>query len=156
MDRLARDWIESLGLEPHPEGGHYRRTHASPVEVEVGGRRRPAMTSIRYLLDAGERSAWHRVDADECWHWDAGGPLELLLHREGGGTIERQVLGAAAEGRATHCIVPAGVWQSARTLDRYALVTCVVAPGFVWEGFELLGPGAPLAVELSRLDVVQR
>ena len=156
MDDCAGHWIDALGLEPHPEGGYYRRIHASPLEVGVQGRRRPAMTAIRYLLEAGQRSAWHRVDAEECWHWDDGGPLQLLLHREGDAAIEQYVLGAAGEGRTTTCIVPAGVWQSARALDRYALVTCVVAPGFLWEGFELLEPGTPLARELSRLDVVQR
>ncbi|MDH7453130.1 cupin domain-containing protein [Luteimonas composti] len=156
MDDCAGHWIDALGLEPHPEGGYYRRIHASPLEVVVQGRRRPAMTAIRYLLEAGQRSAWHRVDADECWHWDDGGPLQLLLHREGDAAIEQYVLGAAGEGRATTCIVPAGVWQSARALDRHALATCVVAPGFLWEGFELLEPGTPLGWELSRLDVVQR
>lgn len=156
MADTAREWIDVLGLEPHPEGGHYRRVHASAVEVEARGLRRPAMTAIRYLLDAGQRSQWHRVDADEAWHWDAGGPLELLLHREGSGRIERLVLDAACAGRTAPCVVPAGVWQSARTLDRHALVTCVVAPGFVWAGFELLAPGSALAAELSRLDEAGR
>jgi predicted cupin superfamily sugar epimerase len=150
----AHRLIEALGLQPHPEGGHYRRIHASAVETEVHGRRRPAMTAIRYLLEAGGRGDWHRVDADEAWHWDGGGPLELLLHREGSGLIERHVLGPAAEGFASTAIVPAGVWQSARAGDRHALVTCVVAPGFVWEGFELLSSDSAVAVELSRLEAV--
>ena len=156
MAGSAREWIDALGLEPHPEGGHYRRIHVSALEVEARGLRRPAMTAIRYLLDAGERSAWHRVDADEAWHWDAGGPLELLLHREGSGLLERHLLGAAGTGRASACVVPAGVWQSARVLDRQALTTCVVAPGFVWEGFELLEAGTALAAELSRLEAARR
>lgn len=156
MADSARHWIDALGLVPHPEGGHYRRIHASATEVVVRGLRRPAMTAIRYLLEAGTRSAWHRVDADESWHWDAGGALELLLHREGSDAVDVHVLGPAAAGYATTHIVPAGVWQSARALDRHALVTCVVAPGFVWEGFELLPQESALAADLSRLGALQR
>ena len=78
MGTSARDLIDTLSLAPHPEGGHYRRIHAASIEVEANGRRRLAMTAIHYLLDAGERSRWHRVDADECWHWQQGGVLELL------------------------------------------------------------------------------
>ncbi|MGJ4803899.1 cupin domain-containing protein [Luteimonas sp. SDU82] len=155
MDDSAHSRIRSLRLEPHPEGGHYRRIHASSRQVEAGGRLRPAMTAIHYLLDSGERSAWHRVDADEWWHWDEGDALELLQHRQGSGLVERVVLGAGA-GEVRSCVMPAGVWQSARALDRYALVTCVVAPGFDWEGFGLLDPDSALARELSRLPVVQR
>ena len=57
MDETTRALIERHGLAPHPEGGHYRRVHASACEVEVHGRRRPAMTAIRYLLAPGEASA---------------------------------------------------------------------------------------------------
>lgn len=155
VDEAVRHRIQSLGLEPHPEGGYFRRIHASGTEVEGNGRRRPAMTAIRYLLDSGERSGWHRVDADECWHWDEGGVLELLQHAPGSDVVERTLLGPVAAG--THCcIVPAGAWQSARALAGHVLVTCVVAPGFVWEGFELLDPCSPLARELQALAVVQR
>ena len=106
---------DQLDLKPHPEGGHYRRIHASPIVVEACGRQRPAMTAIEYLLGRGERSAWHRVDADESWHWNDGGALELLQHREGGGAIERVVLGPDPGGRRSW-IVPAGlgngIWKS--------------------------------------------
>ncbi len=155
MDDSARRCIDALGLAPHPEGGHYRRIHSSPIVVEACGHRRPAMTAIEYLLDRGERSAWHRVDADESWHWNDGCALELLQHREGGGAIERVVLGPDPGSRRAW-IVPAGLWQSACALEGHVLVTCVVAPGFVWEGFELLDPKAALAAELQRLVVVQR
>lgn len=157
MDDALRHRIEALALEPHPEGGYYRRIHASRIEVEANGHRRPAMTAIRYLLGSDGRSAWHRIDADECWHWDDGGVLELLRHAPGSSVVERVLLGpASAGGTAQSCIVPAGAWQSARALQGHVLVTCVVAPGFVWEGFELLDPGDALARELAGLAVVQR
>src|SRR6185437_14480700 len=67
--------IAKLGLTPHPEGGHYRETWRAP---ESAGHRASG-TAILYLLGPGERSAWHRVDATEIWHYHAGDPLELLI-----------------------------------------------------------------------------
>lgn len=77
------------------------------------------------------------------------------MHCEGSGRVEVAPLGPSGRGQAC-CVVPAGVWQAARTADRHALVTCVVAPGFVWEGFELLAQDSALARELWRLPVVKR
>ena len=155
MDEVARELIRLHGLEPHPEGGHYRRIHASAVEVEDKGLRRPAMTAIRYLLCAEERSAWHRVDADEAWHWQQGGPLELLQFDAPGGVLSRTRLAPAPDGEALSCIVPAGTWQSARAMAGAVLVQCTVAPGFVWAGFELLQPESDVARDLRRRGVVQ-
>ncbi|MBP6797330.1 MAG: cupin domain-containing protein [Luteimonas sp.] len=151
---MARLLIERHGLQPHPEGGHYRRVHASGVEVEASGRRRPAMTAIRYLLAAGERSAWHRVDADEAWHWQQGGTLDLRQFEASTGALSRTRLGPPAEGGQVSCIVPAGAWQSAFAPDDAVLVMCTVAPGFVWEGFELLDAASDVARELARLGAL--
>ena len=150
----ARRLIDRLALEPHPEGGHYRRIHASSIEVESNGRRRPAMTAIEYLLARGERSSWHRIDADEAWHWQQGDALELSCFDATEGAFTRMRLGPATHGGAMTCIVPANAWQSARPLGDHALVVCTVAPGFVWEGFELPDPTGELARELRRLDAL--
>ncbi len=69
--------IARLGLQPHPEGGHYRQTFRAPDSP------RGASTAIYFLLKAGERSHWHKVDADEVWHHYAGAPLELSLSDDG-------------------------------------------------------------------------
>ena len=74
----ADEIIARLGLQPHPEGGHYRETFRAPDS----GRAAPS-TAIYFLLKAGERSHWHRVDADEIWHHYAGAPLELSLSDDG-------------------------------------------------------------------------
>ena len=154
MAASAHDLIQTFALVPHPEGGHYRRIHASTVEVEVNGCRRPAMTAIHYLLAAGQRSRWHRVDGDECWQWQQGSALELLRYDQASGHFSRTLVGPGREANGAACIVPAGCWQSARVHEDYALVTCTVAPGFVWEGFELLDPVSPLARELQRLEAL--
>jgi predicted cupin superfamily sugar epimerase len=126
----ADELIELLGLAPHPEGGWYRETW-----------REPATTAIYYLLRAGERSGWHRVDATEIWHFYRGDPLELAVSA-GGHDVERHVLGPnLAAGQQPQAAVRAGVWQSAVPLGDFALVGCTVAPAFRFAGFELAPAG---------------
>jgi predicted cupin superfamily sugar epimerase len=124
----------ALGLMPHPEGGHYRELWRDrPAD---GGR--GAGTSILFLLAAGEVSAWHRVDAAEVWLWQAGAPLHL-------GMADRAAVRLGpdlAAGEALQAVVPAGVWQAARSLGAWSLVSCVVAPAFEFAGFELAPAGA--------------
>jgi predicted cupin superfamily sugar epimerase len=131
--RPGESLIEALGLEPHPEGGWYRRTWEAPADVGE----RPAASAIYYLLLEGEVSAPHRIDATELWHFYDGDPLELVLESPGGVT-ETRVLGRdLAAGQRPQAVVDAGTWQSARPLGRYALVGATVTPAFVYEGFEL-------------------
>lgn len=132
----ARDLIAALGLKPHPEGGWYTETWRSTA---ADGGRSPG-TVIYFLLDAGEFSHWHRVDADETWHWYAGGPLSLSLSPNGH-DAEARVLGPEIlAGQRPQITVPAGWWQAATSLGAYTLVGCTVAPGFEFEGFELAPP----------------
>jgi predicted cupin superfamily sugar epimerase len=129
--------IAKLGLGPHPEGGHYRETWRA--DADAGGR--PTATAILYLLAAGERSAWHRVDAAEVWLFHGGDPLELHVAPDAEAPSTRYVLGTeVVEAEQPQVVVPAGAWQSARTLGAWTLVSCVVSPGFRFEGFELPPP----------------
>jgi uncharacterized protein len=133
----ANELADALGMQPHPEGGRYVETWRGP---DVGGR--ATETAIYFLLAAGERSHWHRVDADEIWLFYAGDPLALEVAAAAGATVERHVLGSAvANGERPQVVVPAGAWQSATPLGSWTLVSCVVTPGFVFEGFELAPDG---------------
>ena len=127
----AAQVIAALGLQPHPEGGWFRETF-----------RDAASTAIFYLLEAGQVSAWHRVNnAAEAWHHYAGGPLELSLAPPDG-PASRQVLGPdLLAGQAPQAVVPVGWWQSARPLGRWTLVGCTVAPAFEFAAFELAPQG---------------
>ena len=128
--------IAKLGLQPHPEGGWYRQTWVGPGEVRASG------TAILFLLQAGERSHWHRVDADEIWIFNAGAPLVLALGQEAAREV---VLGPQVlAGQVVQAVVPAGWWQATRSLGGWTLVTCTVSPGFRFAGFELAGPGFDL------------
>ena len=130
--------ITALGMQPHPEGGHYVETFR---DAPGGGRGHS--TAIYFLLRRGERSAWHRVrDAAEVWHFHAGAPLKLELAGPGGERRETRVLGVdLPAGERPQAVVPANWWQSAESLGEWTLVGCTVAPGFDFAAFELATPG---------------
>ena len=101
----AEDVIEALGMRAHPEGGWYAETWRATAPEGV----RPRGSAIVYLLAAGERSHWHRVDADEIWQYSAGDPLELRVWAEGEAAITVHHLGGdVAGGSAVQAVVPAG------------------------------------------------
>ena len=131
-----RTIIKTLGLSPHPEGGWYRETWRA-----AGGDGRSAATAIHFLLEHGQRSHWHRVDAAELWLWHAGSPLELLVEQEDGGVATIRLGGDVTQGYAPQWLVPANRWQSTEAPSGWALVSCVVVPGFDFAGFELAAPG---------------
>jgi predicted cupin superfamily sugar epimerase len=134
-----RDLVERLGMRAHPEGGWYVETWlASGREGS-----RPASSAILFLLASGERSHWHRLDADEVWHWSAGDDLELRTWTDGDAAVEVHRLGGdvtGAAGTTLQATVPAGAWQAARTLGAWTLVGCIVAPAFEFDGFTLAAP----------------
>ncbi len=137
--RDAGSIISELELAAHPEGGFYRETW----RADVGADERASGTAIYYLLRAGERSHWHRVDATEIWHYYAGDPLELsMAAATGEEPARRYLLGPDLEaGQRPQLIVPEGGWQSAATTGAWTLVGCTVSPAFQFEGFELADPG---------------
>ena len=127
----AAEIIALLDLERHPEGGWYRQTFRDDVP---GTRARS--TLIYYLLEAGDRSHWHRIDSAEVWHWYAGAPLELRIDHA------VHILGNdLAVGQRPQGVVPLHAWQAARSLGAWTLVGCTVAPGFEFAHFELAPPG---------------
>lgn len=130
----AADVVDALGLQPHREGGWYTETWRAPA---TDGER-PSSSAILYLLQRGERSHWHRVDADEIWQFSAGAALELRISAAAGSLVEDHRLGGdVTRGEVPQVVVPAGAWQSARPLGEWSLVGCVVAPAFSFDGFEL-------------------
>jgi predicted cupin superfamily sugar epimerase len=129
-----------LGLEPHPEGGWYRRTWTANAPVETERGERPAATLIYFLLPPGEASAWHVVSSDEIWLWHGPDPLSLQLggSRAAPGHGPTIVLGPdEALGQRAQALVPAGTWQRTLPSEGEALVSCVVSPGFSFDDWAL-------------------
>jgi uncharacterized protein len=134
----VRQLIARLGLKPHPEGGHFREIYRHRHDDSDA---RGHATSIYYLLEAGQVSHWHRIDAVELWHFHAGAPLELSVVERDRPPIRYRLgidLEADEQPQAT---VPPKAWQSARSLGDWSLVGCTVAPAFDFAGFELAAPG---------------
>ena len=139
----ADEIIAALGMQPHLEGGHFVETWRGAD----GGDGRSVGTAIYFLLRAGDRSHWHRVDADEVWLFHAGAPL--LLSVGSADDVAEHVLGVdLAAGQRPQLVVPAHAWQAAESTGEYTLVSCTVMPGFEFDGFELAPPdwqpGQPL------------
>ncbi|ANI78887.1 MULTISPECIES: cupin domain-containing protein [Sphingobium] len=129
--------IKALDLAPHPEGGWYRETWRA--EAHAG--ERAAGTAIYFLLEAHQRSHWHKVDADEHWFWHGGAPLLLSVAGDDC-AVGRVTLGFdLMAGQCPQGIVPAGHWQAAEPLGGWVLVSCTVVPAFEFSGFTLAPPG---------------
>jgi predicted cupin superfamily sugar epimerase len=134
----AEGIIAHLGLQPHPEGGHFRETFRDMRMIDG----RSASTLIYFLLAKGERSHWHRVDAAEVWHFYAGAPLELHYAASDKTPPASIILGSdLANGQQPQFVIPQGNWQAAESLGEWTLVGCTVAPGFEFSGFELAKKG---------------
>jgi predicted cupin superfamily sugar epimerase len=134
----AKDLIAQLDLSPHPEGGWYREVHRSAQILTMPHGPRAALTSIYYLLEAGQLSRWHLVNSDEIWHLQAGAPLELLIYQPADKRFSRKLLGPPAAGQEPIGAVRAGEWQAARSTGAWSLVGCDVAPGFDFEDFQFV------------------
>jgi predicted cupin superfamily sugar epimerase len=146
-DRRVEELIRLLQLQPHPEGGHYAEVYRSrdrvratrPLSSPSPAPERSAVTTIYYLLAAGDKSRWHVVSSDEIWHCYEGDGLELVTFDPAAGTVHRDQLGLPSPSTSGVVVVPAGHWQAARPLGGYCLAGCTVAPGFEFEDFRFVG-----------------
>ena len=131
--------IAHYGLEPHPEGGFYRRTYASPVHTDFLGSHRPVCTAILFLLRAGQYSRLHRIPQDEMWHFYLGDPLRLALITPAGESKEIILGHKLSAGQMLQYNVPGGSWFGATPAKHssFSLVGCTVAPGFCMDELQL-------------------
>lgn len=132
-DLGVQEIVRMLDMSPHPEGGWYVETFRDAP----GPDGRAASTAIYFLLAADQVSAWHRVDAAEIWLWQAGAPLALTVSEDGVSAASQRLGPDLRAGERPQGVVPKGAWQAAESLGAWTLVSCVVAPGFQFSGFEL-------------------
>jgi len=143
--RDAAYWISRLSLAPHPEGGYYRSTYASPLWIAQSALPpgftgpRLASTAIYFLVDGSNFSAFHRLQSDEVWHFYVGSALVIHVIAPDGSASEILLGGDPESSESLQGIVKAGSWFGARVKDSqsFALVGCTMAPGFDFEDFEL-------------------
>ena len=183
MRPTAADLAATLGLEPHPEGGFFRETYRADEIVWTPRGERAASTAILFLVTASAISRLHRLASDELWVFQGGLPLEIVTLAPGG-ELEKRVLGdlegtvrtpgstadETDSGSATapspawspQALVLAGSWQGARLAGgphlpasrAWALVSCIVSPGFEYEDFELGERDALLAAYPQNAEIV--
>ena len=153
MHARAEELIRTLHLQPHREGGYFAETFRSPRRVRPLGVEgdRSALTTIYYLLAAGSGSRWHRLDADEIWHFYEGMCLELLLLDASARILTRARLGPSVPAEVRVQVVPAGSWVAARLTGEYTLVGCTMGPGFEDRGFALMRDMPDVAADVARL-----
>jgi predicted cupin superfamily sugar epimerase len=148
----AAELAATLGLEPHREGGFFHETFRAEEIVITSRGERAASTAILFLVTAAAMSHLHRLSSDELWVFQGGLPLEVVVLSPEG-KLETYLLGDPADGpgrvgvvtTAPQALVPAGSWQGARLAGgthlpasrAWALVSCIVSPGFEYEDFEL-------------------
>ncbi len=122
----AADIVRLLDLKPRPEGGHFRETFHDEARDSSG---RAVSTSIYFLLEAGEVSRWHRIDAAEVWHYYCGAALEITTSQTGAEMAVHRLVPDLLQGERPQFALSAHCWQSARSLGRWTLAGCTVAPG---------------------------
>lgn len=139
MSSTAQDWIARLNLLPHPEGGYYREVYRSTFNVSPSNNAKTigSCTSIHYLLQGEDFSAFHRLAYPELWYFHDGASLDVhSIDPAGNYSVKRLGKG---EGESLSLAIEPGVWFAAEVHDKsgFALVSCVVAPAFDFSVFEM-------------------
>lgn len=134
--KTSKNWVNDLQLEPHPEGGYYRRIYESEYKTPTPSGDRPSATSIHYLLERHDFSAWHKIKHDEIWFFHDGGQL-LIRSLNPQGEIIEHLLGDDQ----LSVTIPGNTWFCSELAEKspqdFALVSCVVTPGFDFADFEM-------------------
>jgi predicted cupin superfamily sugar epimerase len=145
MKTDANYWVNTLQLDKHIEGGFYKEVYRSPITA--GKEFLPASfngdtsfcTSIYFLLEHDQFSAFHRIASDEIWHFYAGNTLIIYEMEIGGDVIEHRLGNGRGKGEVFQTVIRAGNWFASRPAkgSDYSLVGCTVSPGFDFADFKL-------------------
>jgi len=136
---------QRLNLQPHPEGGYYAETYRAQEKIAHSALNsrfsgdRSFSTAIYFLVPAGTFSAFHRIQADEGWHFYYGTPLRVHMLVEGQGYSYQDLGMDFEQGQRPQFVVPHGAWFASEPVsdEGFSLVGCTVAPGFDFEDFEM-------------------
>lgn len=143
MNSRINDLVETLNLEPHPEGGYYTEVYRSEGIIETEEDDFPDgrhfSTSIYYLLKSEDQSYFHRIKSDEVWHHYEGSSLTIHLISRSGSYREIHLGKNLRKGQKPQQIVPSGYWFGVTVdePDSYSLCGCTVSPGFDFDDFEM-------------------
>lgn len=138
-------WVKHLGLEAHPEGGYFKETFRSEGSIPASALPEPFAgersfsTAIYFMLTSENFSAFHRIAADELWHFYTGAPITVHTLDEKGRHGEIKLGPDPSQGQQFQAYIPGGTWFASEVAEpeTYGLVGCTVAPGFDFADFEM-------------------
>jgi uncharacterized protein len=159
----AKQWIEVLGLVSHPEGGWYREVYRNTGNIPAGAlegftEERSICTSIYFLLEGNDFSAFHRIRSDEIWNFYDGSPT-IISAISPEGVLIQYLLGRDIRNKESlQVVIPAGWWFASKVInpDSYVLAGCIVAPGFDFKDFELGRKAGLLEKYPQHSDLVEK
>ncbi len=143
----SKEIINTLELTPHPEGGYFKEIYRSKGVIKneslayLTEGTRNYSTSIYFLLDQMDFSAFHRIKQDEVWHFYLGSTLLLHTINPKGEYACIRIGNNITDGEVLQYVVPAGTWFASEIENKneYALCGCTVSPGFDFNDFEMPG-----------------
>ena len=155
-------FVNLFNLQPHPEGGYFSQTFKSNHSVKstdierYGNNSRCAGTSIYYLLNKTDFSAWHKLQSDEIWHYYKG--CEVIIYLiDKQNNLKSYVLGDPSKNinAVFQISISSDTWFAAELIDKdsYCLIGCTVNPGFEFIDFEL-GDSNLLIHEFPQHEVI--
>ncbi len=162
--RTAEYWINRLQLTTHIEGGAFREIYRSPVSAPLSALPssftgdRSFCTSIYFLLQQHQFSAFHKIKSDEIWHFYYGDPLIVYEIDQQGRLIEHRLGCDPDNNESFQCVIIAGNWFAARLAPGgdYSLVGCTVSPGFDFVDFELANRAVLAAAYPQHEDLIRQ
>ncbi len=138
-----KELVATLDLEPHLEGGYYRRTYQSNNQsmVTTTGGQRYRMTSIYYLLTTDSPVGhFHLNQSDIVHYYHLGDAIEYSLIFPDG-TLKTVMMGSnVIEGECLQLHVHGGVWKASRLKEGsagFGLISEAVSPGFDYADMQL-------------------
>lgn len=143
MNAKASEYIKQLQLIKHPEGGYFKEVYRSGERIlpEHLPKRyktsRNFSTSIYFLLEGNQFSAFHLLQSDELWHFYDGSSV-LLYVIDKKGNLSLQKLGKSEDSNFQITIKKKN-WFAAEVENKksFSLFGCTVSPGFEFDDFNL-------------------
>ena len=160
--RDAQYWINHLDLLPHPEGGHFKEVYRSDEKIKrsaLPGRfpdDRAFSTSIYFLLQKREFSAFHKIKSDEVWHFYDGDPVSITMIDDKGKLTTYKLGLSPHKGIMPQVTIPANNWFASETTGNFSLVGCTVSPGFDFDDFEMADRDLLISQNGEHREIIER
>ena len=164
MNEAAQILIKNLNLVKHPEGGYYTEIYRSTDKINKEhlpdrfNSSRAFNTAIYFLLTNDDFSSFHKLKADEIWHFYSGSPL-ILYEIDNDSILHKSVLSSDMTEDTTFTkVVKAGNWLAAEVTqkDSYSLVGCTVSPGFEFDDFELAKREELISLHPQHRNIIEK